>query len=398
MENEKENNLENPYKYTHEFMLSLKDKEYTITDEFREHLRSLGILKGMVINQRNYKQRNYNNNNYKNKSKYNNKKNVDGEAKRKVKIIKPEMSEIIVVLNKFSKDTFDESLKQLTKIFKDLEIIDQENYLKFLLNNIFKNNILIELYSNLCIQFIIECNLKKLYLNYCKEIFELNKYEYFDGLTQTLVYLYNKKFINDKNFELYEIIDSFLNIIFSNKENNFNLEILKSLYNLLQIQDYKGLTVNKQNVLAFLNNKNYQDLNLIYVYIGTQLISQKNFSVKFILNSIENNNSVIANIIKTLNVDYLIWYIQLIKNSIYTNENVIDIINILLSHENNGIVIEEKNKELIEELLNYCNSKNPEYTKLDSKWKFKFMDLKDLSKRKWVKKVIQKTTKLIKET
>lgn len=175
------------------------------------------------------------------------------------------------------------------------------------------------------------------------------------------------------------------------------LKDLKGLYNLLQIIPdeklcifIKELKLDNKNLIEFLNKTEVIEQETEFIYIGTRLLKETCFEIKLVLDNIIINE-ILAEIIKNVDINNLVWFINKIKSDIFINENVITTINILFSHENNGKKIQQIEQSLIDEILGY--SKNEKYSKLDSKWKFKFMDFKDLYKRNWVKKVITKTPK-----
>jgi hypothetical protein len=389
LEPEIEKDFSLKYRYSKSFMLSFKDQEYTLPEETIEHFRSLGVLKGMSTPQIYHE----NNNRYDNKKNYKSKKynrNFDKTVEKRTQLLKTEMSELIVLLNKFSEETFDKTFEELIKIFNK-ENIELEKYIIFLTDNIFKNigHTIIELYAKLWIKLFQEKNVKNVYLNHCKYLFDTKKYEFYDGLTVTLIYFYKNKVIKE------QVINTILYSMLKDLE-LLELKDLKGLYNLLQIISdeklcifIKELKLNNKHLIEFLNKENevIEQQQTEFIYIGTKLLKEPCFEIKLVLDNIIINE-ISAEIIKNVDINNLVWFINKIKSDIFINENVITTINIIFSHKDNGKNI---GTPLIDEILGY--SKNEKYSKLDSKWKFKFMDFKDLYKRNWVKKVVTKTPK-----
>jgi len=404
------------YRYSKSFMLSFKDREYILPEETIEHFRSLGILKGMSMPQKVYENesydknktynKSYNNKKYDNKKyhnkkydnkKYDNKRYDNFTVEKRTQLLKTEMSELIVLLNKFSEEQFDKTYQELNKIFTCSEEQLLEKYIIFLGDNIFKNtgHTIIELYAKLWIKLFQEnFHVKNVYLNHCKYLFDTKKHESYDGLTVTLIYFYKNKVIKE------QVINT---ILYSMLKELKELLDLKGLYNLLQIIPdeklcifIKELKLDNKNLIEFLKESKVIEQQTEFIYIGTKLLKETCFDIKLVLDNIIIND-ILAEIIKNVDINNLVWFINKIKSDIFINENVITTINIIFSHENNGKNIQKLDMSLvcgtplIEEILGY--SKNEKYTKLDSKWKFKFMDFKDLYKRNWVKKVVTKTPK-----
>jgi hypothetical protein len=384
------------YRYSMEFMLSFKDQEYTLPEETIEYFRSLCILKGMPqkVYESYDKNKSYTNKKYDKNKKYNNYKNFDKTVEKRTQLLKTEMSELIVLLNKFSEETFDKTFEELIKIFNK-ENIELEKYIIFLTDNIFKNigHTIIELYAKFWVKLFQEKNVKNVYLNHCKYLFDTKKYEWFDGLTVTLIYFYKNKVIKE------QVINTILYSMLKELKEPLDTLDLKGLYNLLQIISdqklcifIKELKLDNKHIIEFLNKENevIEQQQTEFIYIGTKLLKETCFEIKLVLDNIIISETS-AEIIKNVDINNLVWFINKIKSDIFINENVITTINIIFSHKNNGKNIQQIETPLIDEILGY--SKNENYSKLDSKWKFKFMDFKDLYKRNWVKKVVTKTPK-----
>lgn len=316
------------------------------------------------------------------------KQKKNNNDKSRIQLIKPINKDLIIILNKFSEDNFDNTLKQLiiiiTKLtnvnvtIDDNDNVELTNCITFLITNIFKNNLMIELYTTLWINIFKKIPITKtIYLKHCLYLFENKFYNTFDALSQSLFHLYKHKVIK------ISVIDNLLCLLLE-KILNLNDKEIKCLCNLLFIPKkrlktiIKQLNITKNDILIFVNNQPAnKEFEKDFVYVSNKLIQTLNYSdIIFIINNIIISK-ISANIIKNSSHIHLTHFINKIIQDIFTHEYIIDIILIILSHEQNLQNIQSKpnGNKLITLLINHCKNKP---NTLTPKWKFKFMDFQDL--------------------
>lgn len=325
--------------YSNEFIMSLRDNPVELPLETVELLRSLCILKG-VPNPPEFQ--------YK-KDKH--KKRSQKQKKQRNIIKKVDNSEIIKIMNKLDESTFEICKRDIKReLLKDK--LDFRDKFDFFTTIVLREGIILELYSDLFLEIFKEFKNSKDFLHKCEQLVKSN--EFIFSITEILYYL-NKKLKCDK------IIHNIINHLINNNQ-IIELYFFREFLKTKQIDDIK-----RETLVNIINNTELDDKTIIVITF--LLKKQRDIYIYYILDNI-NIKQNIGSIIKELNSTFFIYYIQKIKSELYNDPQVVIIINEILKFKENYKMIE---LELKEYLLLENN-----YLKLPMKWRFKFMDLKEL--------------------
>lgn len=317
------------YSYNKEFMFNIRDSmtNYILPDKTISLLKSLYIHKDSPQHLRKFQKR------------------------TRIKLKRVDNSKIIKIINKLDAQNFnlcrDEFIKELTTNEAN------SSKFKFLLDTILKEGILLELFCQLLSDLLNVTPFINVF--YTKTFENILENVYITPTTYLISSLYKSQKLSIKYLNDVKLI-----LLKTN-----NIHGLYHFLDFLELSDFKMI-----NVDAFINYINtFQPQNTVFIKTIKYLLKYGCFNIHYILDNITLSITT-GTLLDDLDIDYILYYIKLIKINLYTDINVIITINNLLKSK---IKCTHIDSILLNELL------DAKYTKLPTKWKFKFMDLKEIT-------------------